>query len=688
MNESLIFNILTFDFPKENLTFYFSKEEIGHSQRLHWSLFPNDIDTIFPNIHNDGTEFIYTTFKGEVEGYTPLSINLSTENKALAKRYYDRQINYYFRKVLNQIVKVGFIKENQVWLPLPNLSNNDFDFYDKYSVKVQIAQISNTPEIYISHDAVARVLKRNVAELSQTVSTTFFKTIMFRNKLHKYADVINFEDYNPHHAYPVLNIHLARVLGYEFSLQKNTRVKPNHYTSFLSNVQTFINTYFKTKEFAAMFPLHSTNLLKVNPSKVATTNPVGNQLLFGQKHYNTNQYLGMLKGPYQRPKYTNIHFFFVFHKDSFELVKTLHTYFEKGIGIMPGFLKYTNVAFHTEKKFSVVFVDKNNPIPEIQGILDQRTFNQDVKYFAIYVTPHSKDKTTEQTNEIYYKVKETFLNIDIPTQVIDPVKMSEQGENFRYSLPNIFIAIIAKLKGIPWRLPKQKEDELIVGVGAFKHIDIGVQFLGSAFSFNNNGTFNRFEYFRKDQVDILAGSIGFQIRQYTAANNKLNKLVIHFYKTMSDDELEPILKELKNLEQDIPVFIITINKTLSKELLAFDNSLVGLMPKSGTYISLGDNKFLLFNNTRYSNEPIKKTEAWHFPIKLKIECTQPELLNEEIVVSNLIQQVYEFSKIYWKSVSHQNLPVTIKYPEMVAQMAPYFQDGLIPHFGKDNLWFL
>ena len=157
---------------------------------------------------------------------------------------------------------------------------------------------------------------------------------------------------------------------------------------------------------------------------------------------------------------------------------------------------------------------------------------------------------------------------------------------------------------------------------------------------------------------------------------------------MSDDELEPILQELNHLGLAIPVFIITINKTVSKDLIAFDGALDGLMPKSGTYINLGNNKYLLFNNTRYSEAIIKSTEAWQFPIKLKIESTHPELLKEGLTTKNLVQQVYEFSKIYWKSVSHQNLPVTIKYPEMVAQIAPHFDGDEIPHFGKDNLWFL
>jgi hypothetical protein len=192
----------------------------------------------------------------------------------------------------------------------------------------------------------------------------------------------------------------------------------------------------------------------------------------------------------------------------------------------------------------------------------------------------------------------------------------------------------------------------------------------------------------KHELDILAGSISSQIREYVAVNNAPERLIVHFYKTMSDEELQPILNALENLELSIPVFIITINKTLSKDLVAFDRSLAGLMPESGIYISIGNNKYLLFNNTRYTTDVIKDTEGWHFPIKLKIDCTEKSQLKEVRVINDLIEQVYQFSRMYWKSVSHQNLPVTIKYPEMVAQIALHFEGDEIPNFGKDNLWFL
>jgi hypothetical protein len=41
-----------------------------------------------------------------------------------------------------------------------------------------------------------------------------------------------------------------------------------------------------------------------------------------------------------------------------------------------------------------------------------------------------------------------------------------------------------------------------------------------------------------------------------------------------------------------------------------------------------------------------------------------------------------------KSLIQNGLPVTVSYPSMVAEVAPYFEGGVIPEEGKDNLWFL
>lgn len=167
-------------------------------------------------------------------------------------------------------------------------------------------------------------------------------------------------------------------------------------------------------------------------------------------------------------------------------------------------------------------------------------------------------------------------------------------------------------------------------------------------------------------------------------------MIIHFYKKLSQKELAPIEKALQQLElpHPMPIYIVTINKTESEDIVAFDQNFKELMPESGIYINLGSNKYLLYNNTRYAGSTFSVSDGFPFPVKLAIDCTDKSKLKDVKVTNELINQVYQFSRMYWKSVRQQNLPVTIKYPEMVAQIAPYFEADDIPQYGKDNLWFL
>ena len=68
--QSLMFNIIPFSFPSEGQTFYFSLVDTERCSRIHRSLFPNGIETIFPGIKSNGTEFICTTFDYQKEDFT------------------------------------------------------------------------------------------------------------------------------------------------------------------------------------------------------------------------------------------------------------------------------------------------------------------------------------------------------------------------------------------------------------------------------------------------------------------------------------------------------------------------------------------------------------------------------------------------------------------------------------------
>ncbi|MEY4660889.1 MAG: hypothetical protein RLZZ42_841 [Bacteroidota bacterium] len=50
------------------------------------------------------------------------------------------------------------------------------------------------------------------------------------------------------------------------------------------------------------------------------------------------------------------------------------------------------------------------------------------------------------------------------------------------------------------------------------------------------------------------------------------------------------------------------------------------------------------------------------------------MLEDMNLVEQLIDQVYQFSRMYWESTNQHSLLITIKYLEMVAEIYPHFLD--------------
>jgi len=692
--------------------------------KLSHQLFPDNIKEIFPDISNADT--IYTSFDWELDGFQPLEISFPTENFALIKRYYNREIRNHFTK-RDFLVEPTFIKDNQIWLRNTNdKPHNNCTLYDKYTIKVNFNHFTNTPELVLSYDRKANVYRKSVAAflsdeenvtadlLNRVVHVEYFQKEdrkITKRRVTKYKHLQEKENIDYNKVFPIVGRDFATWLGVDSDEEEshNPFQKKNRYTKYLNKISNFYSQFLNNDNFRRVISISKNGFDKAKPLQIGKTTPQSKQLIFGKNNLVKNAIdvipqRGINNGPFNQPRYNNIQMFFITSAEHVPHTNVLSGYIKNGYKIYKGLLQYTNVPVSTAPKgYSISFTDSNNPLPEIEEKLENTDWVPGVKYLAIYLTPVGKYVQDKEQRKIYYKVKEKLLKRNISSQCIETEKMlkvlendsileksGRKGQNFAYTLQNIAIAVNAKLGGIPWRINMPTDKELVVGVGAFKNTDTNVQYIASAFSFDNTGAFNSFEYFHKDETSELAGSIEEAIINYANVNDKPNRLVIHFYKEMSEDEIRPIENALHNLDLDIPVFVVTINKTESEDFVLFDDNFADKMPYSGRYINLGNKTYLLCNNTRYEDNTFNSMDGFPFPVKLRISCpTDSELQSDTKIINGLIDQVYQFSRIYWKSVKQQNLPVTIKYPEMVAQIAPHFNGGDIPsNIGNDNLWFL
>lgn len=326
-NQNLQFNILTLDFPEEEQTFYFSKEEIEVGRKIHWTLFPKEIESIFPGISSNGTEFIYTTYCYEEEGFIPLEIDFRTDTPDLIKSYYNNEIYNYFKKDLKQIVHTGFINESIIWLPCENQSQQFF-IYERISLKIQLCTVSNGPEIVIAYEGKSKVFKRPVDVLTNEVSSSYFNYVLQGLSIFKYEKMAKFEEPDYNSAYPVLNNKLRHQLKIDVDLP----IRTNPYIKYFDKINAFYKYFINTGEFKEVFRLNNSCFLKVAPVRINRTSDESNDLSFGnnQKGRVPKYDVKKLK-PYQKSPYSNIHLFFIVHKENAEVAYTLKTYFEKRI---------------------------------------------------------------------------------------------------------------------------------------------------------------------------------------------------------------------------------------------------------------------------------------------------------------------------------------------------------------------
>ncbi|NNV57801.1 Piwi domain-containing protein [Limnovirga soli] len=683
MQQNLLLNIIPFNPPVHQVTFAFYKEyKEGYCSFYVEEDMTGLLDGKMTLLERADFPWLYTDFQQPQEGALVLDIDL-TIHTDFAAHYYRHLIFNHFKNGVAHIMHRNFTKEVEVWF-LNEVSNSvKYNVYSQYTLKVQHNKVSNGPELVIAYDGTTKVYKQSVKEMVG-FDTAKFNWMNCNGILHRWKYLPDEHKLNLHKVFPVVSNTLKPELGIRFDIPDLT----NRYPKYYKEITGFYTKYLDDETFRKIIPLVKTGFVTRTIDQFEVISGDSNKLQFG-KGIGKEPKLDLKRlGPCRPvPPPNNVKFFFIYMLADKPLMEKLKGYFLKGYKYHPNMQDFIHQTFSFDESLDICFESTDTAVKTIWESIKDRTKQPDTKYFAVYISPVAKFEPDYERRRIYYRVKEMLLTHSYLSQVIFKENITKDA--FNYFLPNIQIAILAKLGGIPWRLNRQPNDELIVGIGAFYSHTHKSKYVGSASCFNNEGEFKGFDCFGSGDTISLAGSIRKAVQTFLNTHPQASRLIIHFYKLISKKELKPILDTLYNsLNLTIPVIVVTINKTASKELLAFDTESAGLMPYSGTYINVGEREYLLFNNTRYDENSKPTPKEYHFPVKIKLTSTHLELLEEKELVDLLIDQVYQFSRMYWKSVSQQNLPVTLAYPEMVAEVFPYFKYDRLPDFGKETLWFL
>lgn len=604
------------------------------------------------------------------------------KDKRFGKKYLNRLIFEYFQE-RNLFTGSNFVNDTEVYEEDKSFTDTVLSKYHCYSLKIDQNCLVDGFSLLLSYDGDTFVTKRNLEQL--TLEKTLVKKVLYKGSIRKYKYLNEKEITEEKLIYPVINPAIRKALNLPFV----RNYSENKYLHYYERIQNFYEKWLKEKEINQTLMVLGGGFHQPNSQRINQVNDESNLLLFGNNQKNYNPYFGIKENGPLVSLSKRIKLLFIFHEKDKDLANKVYSYLKTGYRSFPGLEVFVNIKFDVDQARSLIF-QRENPIDEIETELLQREgnpnkqFDPNETYAAIYISRIKKDDDNEDNDLVYYRLKELLLRSNITSQVI--YRENILNPSFNFFLPNIAIALLAKLGGVPWRLYRPIKKDLVVGIGASRY-NVN-RYLGTAICFQNDGKFSRFNVFEKGDQESLVTGLKEAINEYIRTNQSCERLILHYYKKMSKEEEKPISKALEELNISIPYVVITINDTLSKDYVLFDDSFTGKMPQSGKFIKVKNNQYLLCNNTRYSQNTGAKIDGFPLPIKIHIKFSTSKHNEESIEIFELIDQVYQFSRMYWRSVRQRNLPVTIEYSEEVAKIYSRFINKDMNDFMKSTLWFL
>lgn len=312
---------------------------------------------------------------------------------------------------------------------------------------------------------------------------------------------------------------------------------------------------------------------------------------------------------------------------------------------------------------------------------------------AIVITSEAQSHLTGDASP-YFVSKSTFMGHGVPVQdvKIETVQLSKLA----YPLNSIALASYAKLGGIPFLIAAPRSDrvnELVIGVGSAEvratRLATAERVVGITTVFSADGNYllsntsreaNYHEYPQELLRSLTEAVNGVRDRNVWRSGDKV-RLVFHVFKTIKDVEATAVKELVERLTREYAeVEFAFVHVSSDHDWRMFDRASSGVAnwggaaKTKGQYVAgrgyavpIGDREVLLS-----VGGPMDLKSDLHGapkPLLLKLH-RQSTFTNMDY----LTRQAFAFTSMSWRNMYPSQLPVTILYSELIADLLGHLRD--------------
>ena len=314
------------------------------------------------------------------------------------------------------------------------------------------------------------------------------------------------------------------------------------------------------------------------------------------------------------------------------------------------------------------------------NVLDKIDANN---YNLAIVVISQQDKEICTLQSPYYLTKAKLLNQRLPTQELTIEVISNSSEIINN---DIALNVYSKLGGIAWTIEKSEQNisELVIGIGSTVN-DSGERIIGFANVFDYNGTYligdcsqlSTMNEYTENLENYLVNTLTQAFQQKGLSQGDKVRLIFHLFKEAGKrHELTAINNALRRFKRyDIEYSLVHLSNHEHNYGIFKNQGKIN--PNRGTFVQLSSHQALL----HLGSDTV-------VPIQIRLDSR-----SNYKDIFKITRQVLYFAHLSYRSFIHGGQPVTIKYPNLMANMVSELKkvpnwDPSILNKLNETLWFI